>query len=179
MKILSVVYCEYCHDENTYCPKCGCHVGCLLIHKLQTCHNKQLASLLLICDGCNKEHHVYCLSPFMETISDSPWYCPECQSKQKDEVILNQCLYKDRNYTYNEKELSQTALSVIEQIKDTLDKVKSSETVDIKPFLQSISVTDLIQVQSCSSLLEVLFVDFLTYSRRLYNRLNNYSICYY
>lgn len=84
----------------------------------------------------------------METISDSPWYCPDCQLKQKDEV-LNQSLYKDRNYTFNDKELSQTALSVIGQINDYLEKVKSSETLDIKPFLQSVSVTDLIQVQSC------------------------------
>lgn len=26
-----IVYCDSCHDEDSFCPKCGCHVNIYLV----------------------------------------------------------------------------------------------------------------------------------------------------
>lgn len=83
----------------------------------------------------------------MESIPDSTWYCPECQAKQNSEVaIKNQGIYKDRNYTFEKNVLSKSASELIDQI---LERMKSKEQSTIPSLFQSVSLTDLIQVQSC------------------------------
>jgi hypothetical protein len=34
---------------------------------------------MLICDGCDKGFHTYCLEPPLENIPDGEWFCPACQ----------------------------------------------------------------------------------------------------
>ena len=71
----------------------------------------------MICDGCNKEHHIYCVSPPTKIIPDGAWFCPECQKKGK-EMARIQCE----------------------------DCVDTKQTASL---LASLSVSDLLQVQSC------------------------------
>ena len=33
---------------------------------------------MLLCDGCDKAHHMYCLQPPLHKIPDGDWYCPVC-----------------------------------------------------------------------------------------------------
>ncbi|XP_033098027.1 bromodomain adjacent to zinc finger domain protein 2B-like isoform X3 [Anneissia japonica] len=47
----------------------------------QLCRNGDNEALLLICDGCDKGFHTYCVVPEMETIPEGNWYCMECISK--------------------------------------------------------------------------------------------------
>ena len=91
---------------------------------------------------------MYCLSPSMEQIPDTTWFCPECQFKQTSEVFVeNQRIYKDRNYTFDEQSLSKTALSAVKKILENLKKKEKG--FDMECLFKSLSISDLIQVQSC------------------------------
>lgn len=45
------------------------------------CRRKGDAHLMLLCDGCDRGHHTYCLQPAMETVPDGDWFCAECMSR--------------------------------------------------------------------------------------------------
>lgn len=33
---------------------------------------------MLVCDGCNAEYHMYCLTPALSNIPENNWYCDSC-----------------------------------------------------------------------------------------------------
>lgn len=91
---------------------------------------------------------MYCLSPSMEQIPENTWFCPECQLKQTSEVLIeNQHIYKDRNYTFDDQVLSKPALSAVKKIVESLKKKEKS--FDTECLFKSLSISDLIQIQSC------------------------------
>lgn len=99
----------------------------------------------MICDGCNKEHHIYCVSPPTKVIPDGTWYCPECQKKGKEPSRL-QC--EDCNFAVGENVLSSQAFAATQ----TLQEMAQKQAIDTKvtsSLLASLSVSDLLQVQSC------------------------------
>ena len=38
---------------------------------------------MLICDGCDRGHHIYCLKPKLKSIPKGNWYCNECKPKER------------------------------------------------------------------------------------------------
>lgn len=38
---------------------------------------------MLLCDGCDRGHHLYCLKPKLKKIPDDDWYCTECKPKMR------------------------------------------------------------------------------------------------
>jgi hypothetical protein len=36
----------------------------------------------LLCDGCNKAWHIFCLRPKLKVIPEGEWYCPTCSPKK-------------------------------------------------------------------------------------------------
>ena len=124
------LYCEHCHDENSYCPFCGCH----------TCHYKHIAPLLLICDSCNREHHLYCINPPLDSIPEGSWYCPDCQKKNHVNSI-----YMDTNFAFSFKSLSEQAANAVNIC---LPFVRNGEP-QYDTLLSSLTMADLLQLQSC------------------------------
>ncbi|XP_072344773.1 bromodomain adjacent to zinc finger domain protein 1A isoform X2 [Scyliorhinus torazame] len=53
----------------------------LLNARCKICHKKGDAENMLLCDGCDRGHHTYCLRP--KIIPDDDWFCPECRPKQR------------------------------------------------------------------------------------------------
>jgi hypothetical protein len=45
------------------------------------CKRKGDAHLMLLCDGCDRGHHTYCLVPPMEEVPEGDWFCGECGSR--------------------------------------------------------------------------------------------------
>ena len=45
------------------------------------CKRKGDAHLMLLCDGCDRGHHTYCLVPPMEDVPEGDWFCEECVSR--------------------------------------------------------------------------------------------------
>ena len=49
-------------------------VGCVIC-KRDINHDQ-----ILICDGCDKEYHMYCLTPKLKKVPEGHWYCPRCKT---------------------------------------------------------------------------------------------------
>ena len=137
----------------------------------QTCHYKHLASLLLICDGCNnREHHIYCISPPVQSIPEGAWYCPECLQKRQAAHPESTIPYQDSNYSLNRYMFSPSALKAIDIINKMLQGNESSKE-NVTSVLQTLSMIDLLQVQTCNNSLLFFSIDFLVCSNRIFNRL--------
>ena len=39
---------------------------------------------MLLCDGCDKGYHTYCVDPPIEEVPEGDWFCPECVKNNKD-----------------------------------------------------------------------------------------------
>ncbi|XP_076235164.1 ATP-dependent chromatin assembly factor large subunit isoform X2 [Calliopsis andreniformis] len=52
------------------------------------CKRRRDADRMLLCDGCNKGHHLYCLKPKLSAVPDGDWYCKSCKppTKSKDKI---------------------------------------------------------------------------------------------
>jgi histone demethylase JARID1 len=44
----------------------------------EVCQKNENEEKLLLCDGCNRGYHMYCLSPPLQNIPKTDWYCLQC-----------------------------------------------------------------------------------------------------
>jgi len=51
--------------------------------KCRICRRKGDPEQMLLCDGCDRGHHMYCLKPKMKKIPTGDWYCNECKPKER------------------------------------------------------------------------------------------------
>ncbi|KAK2583060.1 hypothetical protein KPH14_009093 [Odynerus spinipes] len=55
----------------------------------RVCRRRRDAENMLLCDGCNKGHHLYCLKPKLNAVPEGDWFCSTCKPpeiKPKDKV---------------------------------------------------------------------------------------------
>ena len=79
-KDLPIIFCEN-HGAKTFAS-----VHC------EVCNRSDNDDSLLLCDGCNKGYHMFCLNPPLKgcddcfrsfvDIPEGDWYCPECLKKR-------------------------------------------------------------------------------------------------
>ncbi|XP_054154531.1 bromodomain adjacent to zinc finger domain protein 1A-like [Oppia nitens] len=62
-------------EQNIKWSKSASNAYCKL------CRRKQDDENMLLCDRCNRGHHIYCLQPPLETIPVGEWLCPDCSPK--------------------------------------------------------------------------------------------------
>merc|ERR1711862_649623 len=67
----NTVWCDFCKDDKSIsvCCFCACRV----------CFSKHDEHKLLLCDNCDAEYHIYCLTPRLKEVPKEKWYCPECR----------------------------------------------------------------------------------------------------
>merc|ERR1719189_2342839 len=51
--------------------------------KCRLCRRKTDPDRMLLCDGCDRGHHMYCLKPVMKKVPEGDWFCPECKPKER------------------------------------------------------------------------------------------------
>ncbi|XP_061579577.1 bromodomain adjacent to zinc finger domain protein 2B isoform X2 [Cololabis saira] len=56
----------------------------------QLCEEGDNEELLLLCDGCDKGCHTYCLNPKITSVPEGDWFCPFCLAKESDQTPHSQ-----------------------------------------------------------------------------------------
>lgn len=56
----------------------------------QVCRKGDNDEYLLLCDGCDRGCHMYCLRPKVTQVPEGDWFCPTCIAKGDDESQLAQ-----------------------------------------------------------------------------------------
>ncbi|XP_050543474.1 bromodomain adjacent to zinc finger domain protein 1A-like isoform X2 [Daktulosphaira vitifoliae] len=54
-------------------------VNCVL------CRSNKDEDVMLLCDNCNRGHHIYCLKPKLKKIPSGDWYCQKCKPLVKNQ----------------------------------------------------------------------------------------------
>ncbi|XP_023950374.2 bromodomain adjacent to zinc finger domain protein 1A isoform X2 [Bicyclus anynana] len=49
----------------------------------RVCRRRTDPDNMLLCDGCNKGHHLYCLKPQLTKVPEGDWFCDQCKPKEK------------------------------------------------------------------------------------------------
>lgn len=68
--------CTACFDDEAVqtCVFCGC----------RKCFGKHDSANILVCDGCDEEWHLYCLTPPLLSVpTTSQWHCSKCKAKKE------------------------------------------------------------------------------------------------
>lgn len=51
----------------------------------EICNNSDREECMLLCDGCNRGYHLYCLSPPLAEVPQGSWYCDNCFSSEEND----------------------------------------------------------------------------------------------
>ncbi|KAM9842448.1 bromodomain adjacent to zinc finger domain protein 1A [Aulostomus maculatus] len=51
--------------------------------RCRVCRRKGDADNMLLCDGCDRGHHIHCLRPRLKSVPEGDWFCPDCRPKQR------------------------------------------------------------------------------------------------
>ena len=55
----------------------------ILNTKCRICRRKSDPDNMLLCDGCDRGHHLYCLKPKLKAIPEGDWFCHDCKPKER------------------------------------------------------------------------------------------------
>lgn len=50
--------------------------------RCRLCRRKGDAEHMLLCDACDKGHHMYCLKPPIKEVPEGQWFCADCRPKE-------------------------------------------------------------------------------------------------
>jgi hypothetical protein len=48
--------------------------------RCEACGSGEAAPELMLCDGCDRGFHIFCLRPILPRVPAGNWYCPSCRS---------------------------------------------------------------------------------------------------
>uniref|UniRef100_J3L866 [histone H3]-lysine(27) N-methyltransferase n=2 Tax=Oryza brachyantha TaxID=4533 RepID=J3L866_ORYBR len=51
--------------------------------RCDVCGSGERDEELLLCDGCDRGRHIFCLRPIAARVPTGPWYCPSCAPRSK------------------------------------------------------------------------------------------------
>ncbi len=73
---------------------------------------------MLLCDGCDRGHHTYCLKPKLKNIPDGDWYCSECKPKRR---VVSPKKKTRRVFSHTEEDEEQSEEEEEEEKEDSSD----------------------------------------------------------
>lgn len=65
----------------------------------QVCRKGDNDECLLLCDGCDRGCHMYCLRPKITQVPEGDWFCPTCVAQEEVETIRSHRSSKKRTRT--------------------------------------------------------------------------------
>ncbi|XP_044127439.1 bromodomain adjacent to zinc finger domain protein 1A isoform X2 [Bufo gargarizans] len=51
--------------------------------RCKVCRKKGDNENMILCDGCERGHHIFCVRPKLKFIPEDDWFCPECKPRQR------------------------------------------------------------------------------------------------
>lgn len=75
-------------DFLAFCRDHGSLTSC------KVCKRSDRPDAMLLCDGCDAEYHMDCLTPPLKSLPEHSWYCPTCApviAKQRDGKLYCIC----------------------------------------------------------------------------------------
>ncbi len=117
-------------DESIAWSKSAMNARCRL------CRKKGDAEKMLLCDKCDRGHHIYCLRPQLKSIPDGQWFCPECKPKD-----VSQTPRKIRSYKEMDEDVVATEKSEGEEMEEE-DEEEETEEVEDETLDESEQSTD-------------------------------------
>ncbi|XP_060790357.1 bromodomain adjacent to zinc finger domain protein 1A isoform X3 [Neoarius graeffei] len=75
----------------------------ILNARCKVCRRKGDSENMLLCDGCDRGHHIFCVRPKLKAVPSEDWFCPECRPKQRSHRINS----RQRSSIDSEEELDE------------------------------------------------------------------------
>lgn len=63
----------------------------LPLQTCQVCKKGDNDECLLLCDGCDRGCHMYCLRPKLTQVPEGDWFCPNCVSQVSGPAPSSPC----------------------------------------------------------------------------------------
>ncbi|XP_031787285.1 E3 ubiquitin-protein ligase UHRF1 isoform X1 [Nasonia vitripennis] len=77
--------CSKCFDKlDVKCKECGCKV----------CGGKDNPDQIILCDECEDEYHIGCLTPALPKVPEEDWYCPRCKTDDTEIIKMGEKIKK-------------------------------------------------------------------------------------
>ncbi|XP_076442628.1 LOW QUALITY PROTEIN: bromodomain adjacent to zinc finger domain protein 1A-like [Babylonia areolata] len=98
-----------------------------LMARCRICRRKADPEKMLLCDKCDRGHHMYCLTPPMTKVPSGDWFCPNCRPK-----VPPPSPRKSRRRTFSEVEEEEDEEEERLELQDTIEEEASEEEEDME-----------------------------------------------
>lgn len=100
----------------------------ILNARCKVCRKKGDSENMLLCDGCDRGHHIYCVRPKLKAVPSEDWFCPECRPKQRSHRINS----RQRSSIDSEEEIEEEEQSEAEESDEEDESEEEPSDVDEK-----------------------------------------------
>uniref|UniRef100_A0A0K8S289 Bromodomain adjacent to zinc finger domain protein 1A n=1 Tax=Crotalus horridus TaxID=35024 RepID=A0A0K8S289_CROHD len=105
----------------------------ILNTRCKMCRKKGDAESMVLCDGCDRGYHIYCIRPKLKAVPDGDWFCPECRPKQRSRRLSSRqrtSVESDEEAIEQIKEEDETSYEEIEQSEDDYEEEEEDENIN-------------------------------------------------
>lgn len=95
----------------------------ILNARCKICRKKGDAENMVLCDGCDRGHHTYCVRPKLKTVPEGDWFCPECRPKQRSRRLSS----RQRPSLESDEELEDSLEGEDDEVDDDDEEGQSEE----------------------------------------------------
>uniref|UniRef100_A0A674F7G4 Bromodomain adjacent to zinc finger domain protein 1A n=1 Tax=Salmo trutta TaxID=8032 RepID=A0A674F7G4_SALTR len=109
----------------------------LLNARCKVCRRKGDAENMLLCDSCDRGHHIHCVRPKLKAVPEGDWFCPECRPKRR----ANRLTSRQRSSVDSEEEVEEEEESEDEVEEESEEEESEEETEEEeKRFVLSVTI---------------------------------------
>ncbi|XP_070796570.1 bromodomain adjacent to zinc finger domain protein 1A isoform X2 [Pituophis catenifer annectens] len=105
----------------------------ILNTRCKMCRKKGDAESMVLCDGCDRGYHIYCIRPKLKAVPDGDWFCPECRPKQRSRRLSSRqrpSVESDEEAIEEIKEEDEISYEEIGQSEDDYEEEEEDENID-------------------------------------------------
>ncbi|XP_075469998.1 bromodomain adjacent to zinc finger domain protein 1A isoform X2 [Ascaphus truei] len=101
----------------------------ILNARCKLCRKKGDGESMLLCDGCDRGHHIYCVRPKLKFVPDGDWFCQECRPKQRSRRLSPRPRTSIISYLEEEEEEEEEEVAEEEEEQEQSESEEEEQTV--------------------------------------------------